>query len=135
MTENIGKEIINASSEDLKKLQLSLLKQQIRRVYETSSFYREKFEKAGIKPSDIQTLKDIRKIPFSKREEFEQNFYNVLTIPRSDIATIRLTSGITGSPLRIAHSKKDIEQIVDASARRLAYHGITNKDIVQITSA
>jgi phenylacetate-CoA ligase len=135
MTENIGKEIINASSEDLKKLQLSLLKQQIRRVYETSSFYREKFEKAGIKPSDIQTLKDIRKIPFSRREEFEQNFYNVLTVPRSEIATIRLTSGITGSPLRIAHSKKDIGQIVDASARRLTYHGITNKDIVQITSA
>ena len=135
MVENIGKEIINASSEDLKKLQLRLLKQQIQRVYETSSFYRAKFDKAGVKPSDIKTLKDLHKLPLSRREEYEENFYNVLTIPRSDIATLRLTSGITGSPLRIAHSKKDIEQIVDASARRLTYHGITHKDIVQITSA
>jgi phenylacetate-CoA ligase len=127
--------IQGASAEDLKKLQLRLLQNQVHRVYEKSSFYRGKFEKAGFKPSGIRSLEDLSKIPLTTREELEQNFYNVLAVPRSEVATIRLSSGTTGHPLRIAHSKKDIDMIAEASARRLVYHGVTKRDVVQITSA
>jgi len=127
--------IQGASAEDLKKLQLKLLQNQVQRVYEKSSFYRGKFEKAGFKPSRIRSLEDLSKIPLTTREELEQNFYNVLAVPRSEVATIRLSSGTTGHPLRIAHSKKDIDMIAEASARRLVYHGVTKRDVVQITSA
>jgi phenylacetate-CoA ligase len=120
---------------ELKDLQLKLLKKQIQRVYSNSSFYRSKFDKAHIKPSDIKTLKDIAKIPLTSREELEQNFKEVLAVPYSSVATIRLSSGTTGSPLRIAHTRKDINVISEASARRLSYHGIGSKDVVQITSS
>ena len=56
-------------------------------------------------------------------------------MPYSEIATVRLSSGTTGHPLKIAHTRRDIDMIADASAQRLLYHGATNKDIVQITSA
>jgi phenylacetate-CoA ligase len=46
-----------------------------------------------------------------------------------------MSSGTTGSPLKIAHTQKDINMIADASARRLRYHGANNKDVVQVTSA
>jgi phenylacetate-CoA ligase len=136
MNENCLKsDVQGISQEDLKKLQLELLKKQVNRVYEKSRFYREKFEKVGLKPSDIKSLKDITKIPPTSREELEQNYFNILTVPHSEIATIRLSSGTTGHPLRIAHTQRDIEMIAEASARRLTYHGATKNDVVQITSA
>jgi len=136
MNENFLKNNVErACQEDLKKLQLELLKKQVTRVYEKSRFYREKFDKVGMKPSDIKDLKDITKIPPTSREELEQNFSNILAVPQSEISTIRLSSGTTGNPLRIAHTKRDIEMIAEASARRLIYHGITKNDVIQITSA
>lgn len=136
MNENcLNVNLERASEEDLKKLQLELLKKQVNRLYKKSRFYREKFEKVGLKPSDIKSLNDIIKIPPTTREELEQNFIDILSVPHSEIATIRLSSGTTGHPLKIAHTKRDIEMIAEASARRLTYHGATKNDVIQITSA
>jgi phenylacetate-CoA ligase len=115
--------------------QLILLKNQLSRVYETSPYYRAKFQQANFKPSDITCLDDIRKVPFVTRDDLEKNFESILAVPRSQVATIRMSSGTTGSPLKIAHTKNDIEMIANASASRLTYHGATNKDVIQITSA
>jgi phenylacetate-CoA ligase len=123
------------SVKKLKELQLKLLQKQIQHVYRNSKFYRAKLEKSNVKPSDIKTIEDITKIPFTSREELEQNFREVLAVPYSKVATIRLTSGTSGSPLRIAHTRSDIDTITNASARRLKYHGISKNDVVQITSA
>ena len=135
MSETLCNSRTQVSIEDLRNLQLQLLQKQVSRIYENSCFYRAKFEKAGIKPSDITSLKDVTKIPFTAREELEQNFREVLAVPYNQIATVRLSSGTTGFPLKIAHTQRDIDMIADASARRLLYHGITKNDVVQITSA
>jgi phenylacetate-CoA ligase len=130
-----NRKIQELSAEDLKSLQLRLLKQQLHRVFENSSFYRKKFKKAGLNPSDIKSLKDVTRIPLTTREELEQNYRDVLAVPYYALSTIRLSSGTTGHPLRIAHTKGDVDMIAEASARRLAYHGVTNEDVIQITSA
>jgi phenylacetate-CoA ligase len=135
MSEQLRGSATCASIENLKRLQLRLLGKQLRRVCERSRYYRLKFERAGIRPSDIKSLRDITKVPLITREELEQNFSDILAVPYSEIATIRLSSGTTGHPLRIAHTRKDIDMIADASAQRLLYHGATRKDVVQITSA
>jgi phenylacetate-CoA ligase len=124
-----------SSIDELKSLQLRLLQKQLNRVYARSRFYRLKFEKAGIRPSDIKSLQDVTKIPFITREELEQNFREILAVPYSKIATLRLSSGTSGHPLKIAHTRRDINMIADASAHRLLYHGATNKDVIQITSS
>lgn len=123
------------SIEDLKLVQLKLLKKQINRIYDHSPFYRDKFQKIGLKPTDIKTIDDITKIPLTSRQELEQNFQSILAVPQTEISTIRMSSGTTGRPLKIAHTRKDVEMIAEASARRLSYFGVTNKDVVQITSA
>ena len=85
MNENCLKsDVKGMSQEDLKKLQLELLKKQVNRVYEKSRFYREKFDKVGLKPSDIRSLKDVTKIPMTTRAELEQNFIKILSVPKSD---------------------------------------------------
>jgi phenylacetate-CoA ligase len=122
------------SVEILQKSQLELLQKQIDRVYTKSKFYRKKFDSVGFKPSQIKSLEDIVKIPLTGREELEQNFLGVLSVPYNRISTIRMSSGTTGSPLKIVHTKKDIKNIAEASARRLRYFGVTSKDVIQITS-
>jgi phenylacetate-CoA ligase len=107
------------SIENLRRQQFILLQKQLERVYENSSFYRAKLNGAGLAPSDIQSMTDLTKIPLTTREELEKNFIDILAVSTS----------------KIAHTKNDVNMIADASARRLTYHGATDKDVVQITSA
>jgi phenylacetate-CoA ligase len=130
-----NRKIQGASAEELRGLQLRLLKGQVKRVYENSVFYRRKFKEAGVKPTQIKSLDDIVKLPLTSREELEGNFHDVLAVPMSKVATIRMTSGTTGRPLRVAHSKRDVEMVAEASARKLTYHGVTSKDVVQVTAS
>jgi phenylacetate-CoA ligase len=116
-------------------LQLRLLKSQIRFASENSEFYNRKLKENKTNKLQIKSLKDIQKFPFTTREEIERNFRNILSVPHSEVATIRMTSGTTGLPLAIAHTRKDIDNIAEASARKLTYHGVTKKDVIQITAA
>jgi phenylacetate-CoA ligase len=77
----------------------------------------------------------VRRLPFVTRQELETQFDEVLGVPFSRVATVRMTSGTTGHPLKVAYSQRDVELIAEASARKLTYHGVTNRDRVQITAA
>lgn len=128
-----NKKIQRASTKELKRLQLRLLKAQTRFAYENSKFYRRKFKKEKVN-LQIKDVEDIGKFPFTTREELERNFREILSVPFSEVATVRMSSGTTGLPLVIAHTKKDVANIAEASARKLTYHGITNRDIIQVTT-
>lgn len=127
--------IQSASREKLEEAQLKLLRAQLKRVYENSRFYRRKFTQAKVDPSQIRELADIRKIPFTTRKELEGNFKEIVAIPWGKVAALRMTTGTMGTPLTIAHSKKDLEDVAEATARKLTYHGVTGEDVVQVTAS
>lgn len=129
-----NKKLETAPIDELQRLQKKLLRRQVERAYENSRFYRTKFKAHGVHPSRIRDLKDLEKIPFTTREELEYNFDGILSVPMSEVATIRQTSGTTGDPLTIAHSRRDLNLVADAYARKLMYHGVTSKDVVQVTA-
>jgi phenylacetate-CoA ligase len=128
------KEIQTASKEALIKLQVRLLRKQIQRVYDHSRFYRTRLKKANIRPTDIKSVEVLARVPLTTKKDLEGKFRDVLAVPFSTVATIRQSSGTTGLPLTIAHTKSDIERIGNASARKLYFHGITKKDVVQVTA-
>jgi phenylacetate-CoA ligase len=130
-----NKKIQSASSEELKQLQLKLLKQQLRRVYRSSKFYRRKFREAKVDPSQIKSLADICKVPFTSRKELEEYPWDVLAVPSSELAAVRMTTGTTGKPLTVFHSAKDLDVVAEATARKLAFHGVTSEDVVQVTAS
>jgi len=119
---------------DLKKLQLRLLRKTVERVYGNSTFYHRRLKASKTAPHQIRSLKDIERVPFTTREDLENNYEKILSVPRSQIATVRLTSGTTGKPLTVAHTQKDVDNVAEASARKLSYHGVTRKDVVQVTA-
>jgi len=136
MTEKIfwNKRIETLPVKKLEKMQSKLLRNTVEMVYRYSKFYRARFKANNFKPSKIRDLKDIEKMPFTTREDLENSFGEILTVPFSQLATVKLTSGTTGKPLAIAHTQRDVSNIAEASARKLSYHGVTSKDIVQVSS-
>jgi phenylacetate-CoA ligase len=130
-----NRKIQKASVEELKRLQLRLLRSQAKFAFENSRFYRRKFKEAGFDCSQIKSLEGVQKLPFTSREELERSFWDVLSVPFSDVATVRMSSGSTGFPLAIAHTRMDVENVAEASARKLTYHGVTGKDVLQVASA
>ncbi|MCB9888428.1 MAG: AMP-binding protein [Planctomycetes bacterium] len=100
--------------EQLRALQLAKLQRCVARAWQTSPFHRRMYEAAGVRPESIQTLDDIRRLPFMTREDWMDNqadkplFGDLVTRPRNEAIRYHLTSGTSGrQPLRVLDSRKD----------------------------
>lgn len=122
-------------SQDVKERreeQLKNLKDLVERVYENVPFYRKKFDDLGVKPSDIQTLEDIGKLPFTTKDEMRETYpYGLLAVPESEILEVHTSSGTTGTPVVDAYTAKDIDIWGESMARTLAMAGAGPGDVVQ----
>ncbi|MBF0112543.1 MAG: phenylacetate--CoA ligase [Desulfamplus sp.] len=117
--------------EALESIQLSRLKATLDRVYATVPFYRENFKKAGITPSDIKTLKDLQKIPFTVKQDLRDNYpYGMFAVPMQNVVRIHASSGTTGKPTVVGYTRRDIATWAELMARSLAAGGATSQDIV-----
>ena len=96
--------------EEIEKIQLEKLKKLVVRMYEKAPYYRKKMDEAGVKPEDIQTLKDVQKLPFTTKQEMRDNYpFNMLMVPMSEIKRIHASSGTTGKPTVVAYTQNDLD--------------------------
>jgi len=117
--------------EELEALQLTRLQAQVERVYTTVPYYRQKMDDAGVSPGDIKTLQDIRRLPFTTKEDLRKNYpFGLFTVPMDEIVRIHASSGTTGQPTVVGYTKSDIKMWAEMMARSLAAAGVTHKDIV-----
>ncbi len=117
--------------EALESIQFSRLKATLERVYATVPFYRENFNKAGITPSDIMSLRDLHKVPFTVKQDLRDNYpYGMFAVPMENVVRIHASSGTTGKPTVVGYTKRDISTWAELMARSLAAGGATSKDIV-----
>ncbi len=123
-------ECMNVDS--LRALQFARLKNLVERVYNTVPFYKEKLDKAGIKPSDIKCLEDISKLPFTTKTDLRDTYpYGLLAVPQSEIVEIHMSSGTTGTPVVDAYTAKDLDDWAEGMARTLSGAGATHNDTIQ----
>ena len=123
-----------ASREELEAVQLERLKSTVARCYQNVPHYRKKLDEAGVKPDDIKTLEDIRKIPFTVKDDLRENFpYKLFAVPMKDVVRIHASSGTTGKPTVVGYTKNDIDMWAESVARLVCAAGATPEDIVQIT--
>lgn len=117
--------------EALESIQLSRLKATLERVYATVPFYRESFNKAGVTPSDIRSLKDLSKIPFTVKQDLRDNYpYGMFAVPMENVVRVHASSGTTGKPTVVGYTKRDISTWSELMARSLAAGGATSRDIL-----
>lgn len=121
------------SRAEIEEIQLERLKETVNRVYEKVKPYREKMEEAGVKPSDIKTLKDLSKLPFVTKQDMRDNYpFGLFAVPKEKLVRIHASSGTTGKPTVVGYTKKDLEMWTECVSRIAAMGGATEKDVAQI---
>lgn len=118
---------------EMRALQLDRLKKIVKYAYEKVPFYTKKFDEIGLKPEDIQTLEDIKKIPYTTKADLRDNYpYGLLAVPMDDIVRVHASSGTSGKPTVVAYTKNDLDMWSDCMARLIVAAGGRKSDIVQI---
>lgn len=117
--------------EGLEAIQLRRLQTTLERVYATVPFYTQSFKKAGITPTDIKSLDDLQKIPFTVKQDLRDNYpYGMFAVPMENVVRIHASSGTTGLPTVVGYTRRDIETWSELMARSLTAGGATSKDIL-----
>jgi phenylacetate-CoA ligase len=100
-----------------------------------SPFYRKRFEEAGLKPEDIKTLDDIRRIPFTTKQDLRETYpFGMASVPLRECTRLHSSSGTTGTPTVILHTQKDLEEWAAQVARNLWMVGLRPDDVFQNSS-
>ncbi len=125
-------EIETAEREKLSEIQLKRLKE-ISQCALKTRFYKKRFSKAGIESvDDIKSLEDVKKIPFTCKDDLRQNFpYGLLATELSDVVRVHSSSGTTGIPTVIYFSQSDLDGWTDLVARSIYATGARKGDIFQ----
>ncbi|GAX87575.1 phenylacetate-CoA ligase [Lebetimonas natsushimae] len=127
----IYNKIESASREEIEKVQLKRLKEVVNRVYHLSPFYRKKFDELNITPDDIKSLDDIKKLPFTKKQDLRDNYpFGLFTVPMSEVVRIHSSSGTTGKPTVVGYTAHDMEVWNEVMIRCYYMADVTSKDIV-----
>ncbi len=119
--------------EEIKKIQLERLKETVARVYEKVAPYRKKMDDAGVKPSDIQTLADLAKLPFVTKQDMRDNYpFGLFAVDRDDLVRIHASSGTTGKPTVVGYTQGDLHTWTDCVSRIACMGGASSHDTAQI---
>lgn len=118
----------------LEALQLERLQATVRRVYQNVPIYRERMQKAGVTPEDIQSIDDIRKLPFTQKSDLRDNYpYGLFAAPQDEIVRIHASSGTTGKPIVAGYTRHDVEVWSEVVARCLGCAHVGKEDTVQVS--
>lgn len=118
----------------IREIQLKKLKKTVKYAYKHVPFYREKFKEVGLHPSDIKTLDDITKIPFTTKEDFRKNYpFGMFAVPKEKCVRFHASSGTTGNPTVVGYTRHDLKVWAECVARFATAAGVTKKDTAQIS--
>lgn len=121
--------------DDLRQLQLERLQSTLARVYMNVPFYRKKFDEAKIDIDDFPSLDDLRRLPFTTKEDFREGYpYGFFAVPLREVVRIQASSGTTGMSTVVGYTKNDLKTWSNLVARILTAGGVTKDDVVQIAS-
>lgn len=115
--------------EDLQNLQLQRLRITVERCYQTVNYYREAMDELGVKPHHIQSVADVRLLPFTKKENLRENYpFGMFAVPTDQVVRIHASSGTTGKPTVVGYTRRDIRTWARVMARCLAAAGMRPGD-------
>ena len=120
--------------DDMRKLQGIRLKKVVERIYHNCEPYRKRMQEAGVTPTDIQTIDDIVKLPFTSKKDLRDNYpFGLLSSPMSEIVRLHASSGTTGKPIVVGYTRKDIGIWDEVGARCFSAYGLGKQDVIQVS--
>ncbi len=122
-----------ASRDEISALQVQRLQWSLRHAYDNVPFYRDQFDATGVHPSDLVSLKDIAKFPFTLKSDLRDSYpFGMFAVPRDQIIRIHASSGTTGKPTVVGYTKADIDTWATLVARSMRASGTRPGDIVHV---
>ena len=110
--------------EVIRDLQLQRLQWSLRHAYTNVPHYTHAFDKAGVKPDDLNSLTDIAKFPFTTKADLRDNYpFGMFAVPREQVARIHASSGTTGKPTVVGYTKRDLDTWADLVVRSIRASG------------
>ncbi len=119
--------------EDLEQLQLERLQSTLYRVGTHVPFYRKKFDQLKFNYDDIRSLDDLRRLPFTVKQDLRDNYpYGLFAVPLRDVVRVHSSSGTSGSATVVGYTRNDIKTWSNLVARVITAAGVTKNDVIQI---
>ncbi len=125
--------IETAGRDELQALQLQRLKWSLQHAYDNVPHYRKSFDEKGVHPSDLKSLADLAKFPFTSKATLRDNYpFGLFAVPRERVARVHASSGTTGKPTVVGYTRNDIDHWADLVARSIRAAGGRPGDIVHV---
>src|SRR5690606_32827119 len=117
----------------LETLQLQGRQWTVRHAFEGSPAYRGKLEAARVTPESIQSLEDLRRLPFTTTDDLRDGYpFPLKSVPYEQLVRVHASSGTTGKRKVLCYTQKDLDDWTDMFARCYQSAGVTSLDRVQI---
>ncbi len=117
---------------DIYDIQTKRLRWVVKHAYDNVPFYRKKMRELNVSPEDIRRREDIRRLPFTTKEDIRDNYpFGLIAVKKEDIVRIHMSSGTSGKPKVVAYTKNDIENWINTVARCLYMVGMRERDVFQ----
>ena len=134
MSNYYQKEIETASREEILKIQNEKIVKQVKHVYENVPYYRNLMDQKGVKPEDIQSVDDIKKLPFLTKDDLREAYpYGLLGTDLKNCVRIQSTSGTTGKRVVAFYTQHDVDIWEECCARAIMAAGGTSDDVCQVS--
>jgi len=128
-----NKEIECMDRQALAVLQTEKLKKTAKKVYEKVPFYQKAFDEKGIKPEDIQSLDDLKHLPFTIKNDLRDHYpFGLFSADQEDIVRVHASSGTTGKPTVVGYTKEDIKKWAGLMARTFVFAGGNKNSVIQV---
>ena len=133
-SEYLDPELETMSTEQITALQVERLKATVAHCM-NNPIYKERLEKAGVTPESITSIDDIRRIPFTTKQDLRENYpFGLASVPLRECVRLHSSSGTTGNPTVILHTQKDLDEWANQVARNLWMVGLRPDDVFQNSS-
>lgn len=119
------------SRESIRQAQAVRLKNVVAQAMR-SPYYRKVLGKAGVGPDDIAAVDDVRKLPFTTKDDLRGAYPDgLIAVPKDELVRLHASSGTTGSPTVICHTQDDVDTWADLMARCMHMVGMRKGDVFQ----
>ena len=126
--------IERASRDELQALQLERLKWSLQHAYDNVAHYREAFDAKGVHPSDLKSLADLARVPFTDKKTLRDNYpFGLFAVPREKVVRVHASSGTTGRPTVVGYTQRDVDMWADVVARSIRAAGGRAGDMVHVS--
>ena len=126
--------IEKSSRDELQALQLSRMQAQLTHAYTNVAHYKNKFDAAGVHPSDLKALADLAKFPFTTKADLRDTYpFGMFAVPMDQVARIHASSGTTGKPTVVGYTKNDIDLWANLMARSIRAAGARPGDKLHVS--